>query len=571
MILGRAFQDFVSKGQGSKNLKRVRHAFDEPIERPWRLLGLFLFFILSFTILVGRLFHLTVIHGSTNRILSEANRTREVVIPAPRGSIFDRNGEPLVRNIPLRFGGSLAIGRYYPLGEKAAHLLGYTGEVNEEEVKRLNAACTQDTFCQVHLGEFIGRGGVEESYDNILRGSPGRQLIEVDAMGKTIRELGIVEPKKGDNVKLSIDRGLQEITASALASASGAIIVSEPSTGEILALVSSPSFDPNLFITRDPSVSDIITRTDQPLFNRAAAGVYPPGSTYKIITSTAGLELGKITSSTQFEDTGILRVGPYSFGNWYFLQYGKTEGMVDVVRAITRSNDIFFYHTGELVGAENLSIWSKKMGLGSQLGIDLPGEASGVVPNSEWKKFTFNESWYLGDTYHISIGQGNLLTTPLQVNAFTNIIANGGNLCHPKVVMDESLTPRNKQCQPLGIQKETIDLIREGMKGACATGGTGWPLFNFKIKNEKLKIDNEDFLATYESTTSATPVVKIPIACKTGTAEYGDLKKTHAWITGFAPINNPKLSITVLVEGGGEGSTVAGPIAKKIFEYWFSR
>ena len=605
MHLGKAFSDSVRLGRGSRKLKAVEAAFSPAIHRRWRLFGLFVLLVVSFIFLCSRLFNLTIIHGARNRLLSEANRTRELSIQAPRGTLFDRNGEPLVENIPiynrsssciegqfcLDSLGSLApipgsslvnvlVGRSYPLGSAGAHLIGTVGEINAEELTRLNADCPKSTYCHYRIGEWVGRGGAEEEYDESLRGISGRVLVEIDPLGKVLRVLGHAEPKKGDNITLSIDKNLQTLAASVLASRSGAIIISVPATGEVLALASSPSFDPNAFARGDPAVLDIMSQEDQPLFDRAIAGIYPPGSTFKIITSAAALEEGKITKDTLFEDVGVITIGPYSFPNWYFLQYGKKEGMVNIVKALARSNDIFFYRTGELIGIDTLATWARRFGVGKRLGIDLPGEEKGLVPDTLWKQTSLNEQWFLGDTYHVAIGQGNLLTTPLQVNAWTNVIASGGKLCRPHVKKDESKQATRENCQDVGLHKETMSLIREGMKQACASGGTGWPLFEFKVKNEtlrlhsgqELKIDNEDFLETYESTASAATMVKIPIACKTGTAEYGDPKgKTHAWITAFAPVQNPQISVTVLIEGGGEGSSVAGPLAKKIFEYWFSK
>jgi penicillin-binding protein 2 len=311
------------------------------------------------------------------------------------------------------------------------------------------------------------------------------------------------------------------------------------------------------------------------------------------VTSLAGLEEGVITESTTVEDNGVITIGPFTFPNWYFLQYGKTEGVVNVVKALQRSNDIFFYKAGEWIGVTKLAEWARKVGIGAPLGIELSGEAGGLVPDPAWKKIRFateadkiarNDEWYLGDTYHISIGQGYLLTTPLAVNTWTNIIANGGKLFRPTIRKITSLREEREQCKDLGLKKESVHIIMEGMEKACATGGTGWPLFNFSVsKATGTPADIQ------ESSPSAAVKVQIPVACKTGTAEFGDPKnRTHAWFTAFAPIpeqyipddikatenyidGNPEISVTVLVEGAGEGSNVAAPIAKKIFEEWFSR
>ena len=302
----------------------------------------------------------------------------------------------------------------------------------------------------------------------------------------------------------------------------------------------------------------LMSSPDQPLFNRAIGGVYPPGSTFKIVTALAGLEEGVVNKSTIVEDTGVITVGSFSFPNWYFKQYGKTDGTVDVVKGIERSNDIFFYKAGEWLGITKISEWAKKVGVGKTLGIELSGEATGLMPDPTWKNKTFqtpqdieekNNEWYLGDTYHVAIGQGYLLTTPLKVNAWTNSIASSGKLCRPTIKKVETGKLKMETCKDLKIKKETIDLVTQGMKKACEEGGTGWPLFGFTVKN-----------------------IPISVACKTGTAEYGDPgNRTHAWFTAFAPVENPEISVTVILEGAGEGSEKAAPVAKKILEEWFGR
>jgi penicillin-binding protein 2 len=367
---------------------------------------------------------------------------------------------------------------------------------------------------------------------------------------------------------------------------SGAVVISDPRTGEILSMVSTPSFDPNSFTKNDEETifAFLNDTVKMPMMNRAIAGIYPPGSTFKIITTTAGLEEGKITAQTKIEDVGSFSIGEFSFPNWYFIQYGKKEGMLDVIGAIRRSNDIFFYKTAEMLGIENLERWMKKFNLGIPLGIDIPGEGRGIVPSDAWKKENFGEGWYLGDTYHLGIGQGYLLVTPIQVDAWTGVIANGGKLCKPhlkqiqnskiKMPKDPEKIPSEfngaskGECKDLALKKETIDVIKEGMKEACSLGGTGWPLFDFKVKTDstsvKDRIDGKNFIDSKEGW------VKIPVACKTGTAEFGDSqKRTHAWFTTFAPVENPEIAITILVEKGGEGSNVAAPVAKKILEYYF--
>lgn len=593
MKLGKAFSDSVESGQ-----RPVSKTVDETRESWWlgmgRILMFATLFCIAFFVLLWRLFDLTVIQGKSFRLLSDENRIRELVRHAPRGILFDRTGEPLVSNDPyyrfieptgrttlsmeeaeqlekegLAAGSFLEIDyhRRYLFPATVAHVLGYTGEVTQEEL--------DDEYYKLRgysPGDRIGRSGAEAVYEDRLRGQNGKELVEVDATGTIIRTLGRSKESPGEDITLAIDIGLQQVAADSFpAGAKGAIVVSKPDTGEILVLYSSPSYDMNKFSLGITSkeYEALQNNEDLPMFDRAIGGVYPPGSTFKLITSLAALEEKVIDEKTVVEDVGVLKIGPFSFPNWYFNQYGKTEGAVDIIKALKRSNDIFFYKTGEWLGITKLVSWSKKAGLGKPLGIELAGEASGLMPDPAWKKSHFdseadrvarNDEWYLGDTYHVSIGQGYLLTTPLQVNAWTNIIANGGKLCRPTIRKDI------RECEDMGLLKKTLDLITRGMQQACDTGGTGWPLFGFSVKE-----------------------VKIPIACKTGTAEFGDPKNhTHAWFTAFGPMpdefvpeeikatesyisGKPEISVSVLVEGAGEGSSVAGPIAKNIFEEWFGR
>lgn len=530
-------------------------------------IAFFMILLLSlFGVLGTRIFELTVIKGSYYRDLAEGNRIKEVRIQAARGIIYDRGGIPLTRNVP-EAGVVEGIKREYPYGAALSHVLGYTGEIDLRELNEKNLTEPFDT--RYFSGDIVGKMGIEKSYDKILRGRPGRKLTEVDSQGRYVRDIGEVRPKEGANVTLTIDLELQKIATSSMEGKKGAVVATDPRTGEVLALYSSPSFDPNVFVS-GIGVEDILSDPDKLLFNRAIGGVYPPGSTFKIVTAVAALSAGAISKETFIEDTGVIVIGPFRFNNWYFTQYGRKEGQVDIIKALRRSNDIFFYKTGEFLGITKLASFAKRVGVGTKLWIDIEGEESGLMPDPEWRWRERGGKWYLGDTYIVAIGQGDLLTTPLQVNAWTNIVANVGRLCRPHLV--SNLSDLSNLCKDIGIKKETIDLVRNGLIGACQPGGTGWPLFKFKIQNSKVKIDGRNFLETYEATTSAQKMVELVTACKTGTAEFGDPEdKTHAWFTIFAPAYDPQISITVLVERGGEGSSVAAPIAKKMLEEWFGR
>ncbi len=514
------------------------------------------FLIISFLLLVGRLFELQIILGSKYRALAEENRIKKEVMPAPRGVIYDRNKKPLVKNKPIyrlakedcdlasgdcfeeitreealkieAAGGKKAerlrldVGRDYLYGQSLAHVLGYLGEASEGEVES----------GQWKLGDLVGRTGIEEEYEEILRGQDGGVIYEVDTLGNRVREIGRVEALPGRDLHLSIDARLSEVAYKALEDKPGAVVAFEAQTGQILVLISSPSFDPNQISSED------LSDEKKPMFNRAIGGQYPPGSTFKIVTAAAGVEENKVDKDTTYEDVGFIQIGEYVYKNWYYNQYGRTEGEIDLVQAIKRSTDTFFYKIGEWVGANKLAEWGRAFGLGQETGIDLSGETAGLVPTPKWREKTIGEKWFLGNTYHFAIGQADLLTTPLQVNLMTSVIANNGELCQPKVRNEE----RKEECQDLGLKQETLRLIKEGMKGACSSGGTAFPFFDFSPQ----------------------------VGCKTGTAEFGDPEeRTHAWLTAFAPVDNPEIVVTALVEAGGEGSDVAAPIVKEVMEAWF--
>jgi penicillin-binding protein 2 len=482
------------------------------------LVGLVLVF------LVGRLAMLQLIEGKHYQVLADENRVQLIKLKADRGVIYDRYGEVLARNGPE--------GREYVYGKAMAHVLGYVAEADEEEVES----------GLYSLGEIVGKLGIEKKYDQWLRGEEGGVLVEKDANGAVLREIGRKEPVVGKSLSLSLDAGLQRKAAEILGGRQGALVASNPNTGEILALVSSPSFDPK-------QVADYLKNKNLPLFDRAISGEYPPGSVFKMVTATAALEEGKIDETTEIEDTGEIRIGLYRFGNWYFDQYGRKEGVLRIVRAIARSNDIFFYKLGELLGIEALDDWAKYFGLGERTGVDLLGEANGLVPSPEWKEEYKGEAWYLGDTYITAIGQGNILTTPLQVNQMTNVIASGGWLCQPYLAALELEGGKSKNCQHLDISDKTIALVKEGMKEVCETGGTAFPFFDFRVNGKR-----------------------IYVGAKTGTAEFGDPeKRTHAWFSVMAPVENPEITVTVLLEAAGEGSSEAAPVARELLSYWFSR
>lgn len=459
--------------------------------------------VAAFLILGAKLITTQIFTGPYYRGLAGNNRIRQIPIHAPRGLIFDQNGHELVSNLP-----AFSLDKQIISKDQAISL---EAEGKLVEIDSVRSYLYGPIFAHV-------LSGVEQKYQEKLRGKGGAEIIEVDATGKKLRTLATINPIPGENLTLTLDRDLQKMAYEEIKNKTGAIIITNSQTGAILTLVSSPSFHPE-------KIADFLDDPKQPLFDRVISGAYPPGSTFKIVTAVAGLESGKITESTTLDDPGILIIGLYKFPNWLYLRNGGTQGILNVLSALQKSNDIFFYKTGEWAGFDNLTVWAKKFGLGHVLGVDLPGEAGGNWPD---------RVPFLGDLYHLAIGQGDLLVTPLQVNNWTSVIANGGKLCPPYVF-------QKTICKDLKVSKKTLDLVKQGLVAACSPGGTAYPLFGMNV------------------------------ACKTGTAEFGSENKTHAWLTAFAPVNKPEISVTVLVEGGGEGSDVAAPIVRKILEKWFER
>lgn len=573
----------------SASKKKLSWQSETPISNHvFRIKSLLLVSLLVFLCLIGRLFHLQVIQGAELRAMSDNNRILLRDVPAARGVIYDRHGEHLVTNQPvqrllvdengllivdgpilsrkdvLQFeatsSGNLVttVGRYYPYGAAAAHVVGYVAEANQAEMES----------DQLLLGEMTGKAGLEKSFNQSLMGNPGTELIELDAKGTLLRRVGQRPPQAGVDIKLYLDIELQSELYRLLQDKTAVGIVSKPKTGAILAMVSTPSFDPNIFgysteelgivesQTSLQSVESLLKDESRPLINRAISGTYPPGSVYKVVPSVAALESEVLDEQTEVEDTGVITIDQYEFRNWYYTKYGGSDGLVDMTKALQRSNDIYYYKVGEWLGVDRLAQWSQTFGLGTVSGIDLPGEAKGLVPTPVWKERVKNERWFLGNTYHMSIGQGDLLTTPIQVHQMMGVIANGGRLCKPQLIQSIGTEAMPEaQCIEVGIQEASIEAVTKGLIAACQKGGTASPFFDFSLANVSDKFTQED-----------------QIACKTGTAQFYDPQdRTHAWFSIYAPAKNPEIMVTILVEAGGEGSQVAAPVARELLDWWYSR
>lgn len=562
--------------------------------------------IAAFLLLAMRLWQLQILQGKEYRKISEANRLRIISIPAPRGIIFDRNGLPLVENspyfsasivpnefdkdrvvplskilnlpaeeifdklskndlgtfIPVKLKQRLSfneiayiearrsdfpgliieteVGREYIYGDVGSHLIGYLGKLTPSQLK-------DPAFRDIPPDMFVGQWGVEKLFDSSLRGVPGNRIIEVNALGREIRLIQEKPPVTGQDIALSIDIHMQEAVEKAFGERAGASVALSPDNGEILAIVSKPSFDPNLFTDgiSQSEWTNLINNKKNPMLNRAIQSQYPPGSTFKIVTALAGLEEGVITTDTKVECRGVI-----NYGNWHFGCWQKNgHGVVSLHRAIAESCDVFFYETGRRLGIDRIYDYAIKLGLGKKTGIEIGKERAGLIPNSKWKLETKKTAWYPGETLHAAIGQGYVTATPLQMAVMTATAVNGGILYKPILLKD---APPVVQAR-LQLSHKNLEIIKTGLLGVVEDpGGTGW----------------------------AARSGMVDIGGKTGTSQVVSIRKSsiylpehfrdHAWFVAFAPFEKPEIALSVLVEHGGHGGGAAAPIAKQAIEAYMN-
>jgi len=593
--------------------------FESQPEAKREFIPLRLVLFLVIAVFGWRLIALQIANGQENYRLAEGNRLRTKQVTAPRGLIYDRNGILLVENQPsfsleidvanlppeeserqllvrklakvlnvspgvvnkrlenqtdqgvlslalnltrlealryqLKFNGEESVliteasRRVYADTPGLGHLLGYIGLVSAEDLT---------SRPRLRFDDMVGKSGLEQTYDEYLQGSPGQEVMEVDSSGKVIRLIGTSVARPGNSVILGLDAKVQKVAAKALQTSikksgakSGAAVAMDVNTGEVIAMVSSPSFDNNLF--SDPSRvalrGKILSDQNAPLINRAIAGQYPSGSTIKPIIASAGLNEGVISSSTLLDTSaGVITIGEWTFPDW------KTHGMADVRQAIAESNNIFFFALGGGykqiggLGVKRLTEYLYRFGFGENTGVDLTGEMPGLVPTPKWKASVRDEPWYIGDTYHLAIGQGDLLVTPLQLTRAIAAIANGGKLLRPRMISrilrsdgSSVMIGKTKIERDHLASNQVLQVVREGMRRAVESGSA-------------------QLLSS----------LRIQVAAKTGTAEFGKVKeKTHSLFTAFAPYSKPEIALVVIVEGGGEGHVVAAPVAKNIIESYF--
>ena len=552
-----------------------------------------------FTLLAIALFYAQILRFPYYSRLSKNNSIRIVPIDGPRGNIFDRNGVPLVTNRlsfdvaivyqELKDRGRIArllnevlgmSGReilealeksrqrpYAPVviaedidKEKAialeeasldadgllvetrpkrdyiydnigSHIFGYLSQITEEELEEMKDYGYRSR-------DLVGRDGLEKYYDSHLKGVDGGTQIEVDSRGRQTRIMGLKEPSIGKDLYLTIDIALQSTCDKLLGEHKGAVIVMDPKNGGVLALVSHPAFDPNIFVR--PKMSDerlrlLKDRIGRPLSNRAISGLYAPGSVFKIVTASAALETRRITPNMHFFCNGSYKLGNAKFDCW------KEEGhqSQNIVGGLTNSCNVFFYNAGRVTGVDAMEASAKIFGFGKPTGIDLPDEVKGLVPGRVWKKLYKKENWYEGETLNYAIGQGYLLVTPIQVLDMMTIMANKGSLVRPYLVKRTgSVNAAVYKQKNTGLKESTINKVREGLFEVVNNeNGTG----------KRAKIDG------------------VIIAGKTGTAQNPQ-GRTHAWFTGYAPYNDPRICLVVFLEHGGKGGLEPAEIARGIFE-----
>ncbi len=594
-----------------------RSTVKPPISHQRFLLGLAAY-LLVVTIFLGKSAFLQIVNGGHYRAVAESNRLRIHAIPSHRGILTDRHGIPLASNLPsfrlvgyqsllpravpgwtwplvttrqdilraasemlelsfeellladqlahdseeilyakdipyekaMAYMGSgqelpglaieLAEERGYPTDAipSLSHVLGYTGGVSAEEYDALR----EDGYRSF---DAIGKQGVESSHEVELRGQYGEDVFEVNAKGAPLRILSHKDPVDGQNLTLTIDARLQAYSELVLNKylqnrpvKKAAVVALDPRNGEVLALVSYPAYDANKFSKgiSGTEYSALVNDPNAPLFPRATAGTYPAGSTIKPLFATAALEEGIVTPQTTFFSGGGLMLGDRFFPDWK----GGGHGMTNVYHAIADSVNTYFYLIGggnesfRGLGIDKLMTWARTFGLGAKTGIDLPGEALGFLPSKEWKKETKNEDWFLGDTYNASIGQGDILVTPLQMARATAVVANGGLLITPHLVVGQGATA-------VRVADEQIQAVIQEAMRTTVTNGTATSLQSLPV----------------------------PAAGKTGTAQWNSNKVPHSWFTGFAPYDDPTITIAVIVEEGGDLS-LAVPIAREILEWYLT-
>ena len=582
-----------------------------------RLNWLRILFVLTFLLLLSKLWSIAVLEFQHFRDLAERNRVRTYALLAPRGLIRDREGRVLVDNVykfnlllfrdeiqelpktldflaeglnmpsgvlrerlraaedysiyePVVLKESLSMEetayllarqsehpelrivkqprRIHRYGRLAAHVLGYGGEVSQEQLEN-------PEFSDSKPGNIVGQYGVERIYNQRLRGSDGRRSIMVDSRGKLLQELQLIDPIQGNELTLTLDLDLQMVAETELGDSPGAVVAFDARTGEILAMASGPSFDPNQFEARLTAREwkKLLDNPDDPLQNRAVQNTFSPGSIFKIVIGLAGLENGVINVQTETYCNGAVQL----YGNRFRCWNAAGHGRVTLREAIRQSCNVYFYLLGQKLGIQAITEFSQRVGLGFPTGIELRGEASGLVPSKEWKRRVRGAPWYAGETISVAIGQGPLLATPIQLARAMGIIATGARPDLRLVRERKELpVPQSKVSPTTVFSEDHLQVIREAMWSVVNEGGTGWAakVADFQVCGKT---------GTAQSISSAT---------RRGLSEQAAKRfEPNAWFVGFAPRDDPQVVVAVIVQRGGAGGTGAAPIAQAVFKLYYEK
>ena len=449
--------------------------------------------------------------------------------------------------------------RHYPLGEMTSHVVGYISRINDDDLEWLEE---KGELANYRGSDYIGKTGIEQSYEMKLHGKTGFEQVEIDANGRAVRTLSRIPPISGDNLLLMLDARLQEFAEKAFGNYRGALVAIDPSSGGVLAFVSKPGFDPNLFVDGiDPQSWDALNNSpDKPLTDRALRGQYPPGSTFKPFLALAGLELNKRNPQFSINDPGYFALpgSSHHYRDW------KTggHGVVDLHKSLVVSCDSYYYSLAYDLGIDNIHNFISQFGLGQKTGIDIEGEGLGLLPSQEWKLKRFKEKWFAGDTVSVGIGQGYNLVTPLQLVTATAIIANKGVAFRPhlvryiqdsktnqlKIIPSEVLYNLNFKPDNLTlIQKALVDVTRPGGTAARAGANSAYPI---------------------AGKTGTAQVVAFKQNEKSADSQVDERQRDHALFIAYAPADNPQIVLAVLVENGGHGAATAAPLARQVLDFY---
>ncbi|MCQ4307031.1 penicillin-binding protein 2 [Pseudomonas stutzeri] len=580
-------------------------------------------FVLLLTgVLIARLYYLQVVQYQHHSTLSENNRVHVQPIPPNRGLIFDRTGKIIADNRPsfsltvtreraedwrktldtvvevlelsseerelfekrvlqgrrpfepvpimyelseeqiariavdqFRLPGvevAAQLVRHYPQREHFAHSVGYVGRINEAELKRLDPV----NYAGTH---HIGKTGIERFYEDSLHGQVGYEEVETNARGRVLRVLKRTDPIPGKDITLTLDLDLQEAAEAALAGRRGAVVALQPATGEVLAMVSQPSFDPNLFVTgiSFKAYGELRDSIDQPLFNRVLRGLYPPGSTIKPMMAVAGLDSGVVTESSKVFDPGFFQLPnvKHKYRNWN----RGGDGWVDLETAIYRSNDTYFYDMAHKMGIDRMHEYMTRFGIGQRVSLDMFEETAGLMPSREWKRARYRQPWYPGETVILGIGQGYMQTTPLQLAQATSLMATHGKWIRPHLAKSiEGVLPVDPEPMP-DIELRDPDYWDAAIDGMVAVlhGARG---------TAKKVGDTASYRIAGKSGTAQ--VVAIKQGERYDSEKLAERHRDHALFVAFAPVHDPQIAVAVMVENGESGSGVAAPVAKQVMDAW---